>query len=64
MHLECLGEQMRLVAHALLETLVLGPVKVLGEDGLVLGVGALLDNHAGAFAGGKATDVGKTLFHC
>lgn len=61
MHLECLRKQMGLVTHALPETLELGPIEVVRQDGLVVGVGTLLDNHAGAFAGREATDVGETL---
>lgn len=60
-HLEGLEEHVRLVAHALLQALELGAVHVVGQDGLVLGVGALLDDDAGAFAGGQAADVGEAL---
>lgn len=61
MHLERLEEQVRLVAHALLQTLILSAVEVVRQDGLVLGVGALLDDDAGALAGRQAADVGETL---
>jgi hypothetical protein len=63
-HLERLEEQMRLVAHALLQALELGAVKVVLQNGGVVGVRALLDYFAGAFAGGEAADVGKTLYFC
>lgn len=62
-HLEGLGEQVRLVAHALLQALELGAVEVVGQDGLVVGVRALLDDDAGALTGREATDVGETLVH-
>lgn len=58
---EGVEEQVGLVTHALLETLALGLLVVVGEDGLVLGVGALVDDNAGALAGGQAADVGETL---
>jgi hypothetical protein len=54
----------RLVAHALLQALELSAVKVVLQDGRVVGVRALLDNFAGALAGGEASDVGKTLCSC
>lgn len=60
-HLEGLEEEVRLVAHALLQALELGAVEVVLEDGLVVGVGTLLDDHAGTLAGGETADVGKTL---
>ncbi|KAI6775942.1 hypothetical protein HG530_002700 [Fusarium avenaceum] len=58
---EGVEEQVGLVAHALLETLALGLLVVVGEDGLVLGVSALVDDNAGTLAGGQAADVGETL---
>lgn len=62
MHVERLEEQVRLVAHALLQALVLCAVEVVLEDGLVVGVRALLDNDAGALLGRETADVGETLF--
>ena len=49
------------MSHTLLQTLELGPVEVVGQDGLVVGVSALLDDDAGALAGGQAADVSQTL---
>lgn len=49
------------MAHALLETLALGLLVVVGEDRLVLGVSALVDDNAGALTGGQAANVGETL---
>ena len=63
MHVEDLEQQVRLVAHALLQTFVLGAFKVVAQDGLVLRVGALLDDHAGALAWREATDVCETLWY-
>lgn len=50
MHLERLEEQVRFVAHALLEALVLGTVKVVLQDRLVVWVSALVDDDPGALA--------------
>lgn len=61
MHLERLEEQVRLVAHALLEALVLGAVEVVLQDGLVVRVRALVDDDARALARREAADVGETL---
>jgi hypothetical protein len=61
MHLECLEEQVRLVSHALLEALVFGSVKVILQNGLVLRVRTILDDHASTLAWGEATDIRKTL---
>lgn len=61
MHLEGLEEHVRLVTHTLPQTLELGAVEVVRQDGVVVGVGALLDDDAGTLAGGEAADVGKTL---
>lgn len=58
---ETVEEQVRLVAHALLEALALGLLVVGGEDGLVDGVGALVDDDAGALARAEAADIGETL---
>ena len=60
-HVKDLEQEVRLVAHALLQTLVLGAVKVFGEDGPVVRMGALVDDDAGAFAGGEAADIGEAL---
>lgn len=59
MHVESVEEQVGLVAHALAQALELGLVEVVGEDGLVLVVGALVNNNAGALAGAQAADVGE-----
>jgi hypothetical protein len=61
MHLEGLEEQVRLVAHTLLQALELGPVEVVCEDGLVVGVRALVDNNTSTLARRQTTDVSKTL---
>ena len=49
------------MAHALLQTLELGAVEVVLQDGLVVRVGALVDDNAGTLARTEAADVGKTL---
>jgi len=54
--------QVRLVAPALTQALELGAVEVVGQDGLVVGVGALLDDLAGTLAGRHASDIGETNF--
>lgn len=51
MHVEGLEEQVGLVAHTLLEALVLSAVEVVLKDGLVVGVRALLDDDTGALLG-------------
>lgn len=61
MHLEGLEEQVRLVTHALLQALEFGPVKVILQDGFVVGVRALVDDDASAFTGGETTDIRQTL---
>lgn len=61
MHLEGLEEQVRLVAHTLLQALVLGPVEVVRENWLVVGVRALVDNDTSTLARRQTTHVGKTL---
>lgn len=48
---ESVEEKVRLVAHTLLETLALGLLVVVCQDGLVLGVSTLVDDDAGALAG-------------
>lgn len=58
---EAVEQQVRLVTHTLAQTVALGLLEVVGEDGLVLGVGALLDDDTGALAGAQTADVGKTL---
>lgn len=63
-HLESLEQHVRLVAHALPQILELGAVEVVCQDGVVVGVGALLDDDAGALTGGETADVGKTLETC
>jgi hypothetical protein len=54
--------EMRLMAPALAETLELGAVEVVGQDGLVVGVGTLLDDLAGTLAGRHSGDIGETDF--
>lgn len=49
------------MAHALAQTLELRPVQIIRQDGVVVGVRALLDDDAGALAGREAADVGETL---
>ena len=61
-HIEAVPQQMRLMAPALAETLELGAVEVVGQDGLVVGVGTLLDNLAGTLAGRHSGDIGETDF--
>lgn len=62
MHLEGLEEHVGLVTHTLLQALELGPVEVVGQDGLVVGVGALLDDDAGTLTRRKTTDISQTLY--
>lgn len=50
MHVEDLKQHVRLVAHALAQALGLGALKVVAQDGLVVWVGALVDDDAGALA--------------
>ena len=50
MHLKRLEEQMRLMTHPLSQTLELGTIKVVLQDGLVVGMRALVDNDAGTFS--------------
>lgn len=63
MHLERLEQQVRLVPHALAQTLEFRPVQVVSQDGRVVGVRALLDDDARTLAGRKAADVSEALFH-
>lgn len=60
-HVERVEEKVGLVAHTLAEALELGLLEVGLEDGLVDVVGALVDDDAGALAGRKTTDIGKTV---
>lgn len=62
MHVERVEEQVRLVAHTLLQALELSPVQVVRQDGLVLGVRAFVDDHTGPLAGSETTDIGQTLY--
>lgn len=57
-HLERVPQHVRLVAPSLLQAFVLGSVKVVLQDWLVVGMGALLDDEASTFAGREASDVG------
>lgn len=52
---------MRLVAHALLQTLELRAVEIVCQDGIVIRVRAFLDNDTGALAGRETSDIGETL---
>lgn len=61
MHLESLEEQVRLMAHTLLDALKLRAVEVIREDGLVVRVRAVLDDDAGALTRRETTDVRETL---
>lgn len=61
MHVEGLEQQVRLVAHALAQALVLGLGKVVLQDRLVVRVRALLDDDARTLLGRQAADVGETL---
>jgi hypothetical protein len=63
-HIEGLEQQVRLVAHALSQTLVFRAVEVVLQDGFVVGVSALVDNDSGPLAGRKTTDVCETLDTC
>ena len=63
-HVEGLEQQVRLVAHALSQALVLRAVKVILQDGLVVGMCALVDDDSSPFAGRKATHVRETLDIC
>jgi len=60
-HLECVPQHMRLVAPPLLQAFVLGSVKVVLQDRLVVGMGALLDDEASTFTGRETSDVGQAL---
>lgn len=60
-HLEGLEEQVRLVTHALLEQVELRPVEIVRQDGLVVGVRALLDDNASTLAGRQTTDIREPL---
>lgn len=61
-HVESVPQKVRLVAPALAQALELGAVEVVGQDGLVVGVGTLLDNLAGTLAGRHSGDIGETDF--
>jgi hypothetical protein len=61
-HVERVPQEVGFVAPALAQALELGAVEVVGQDGLVVGVGALLDDFAGALAGRHAGDVGEADF--
>jgi hypothetical protein len=59
--IESIEQKVRLVTHALLETLALGLFVVVCQDGLVLGVSALVDDDAGTLAGRKTANISETL---
>lgn len=61
MHVKGLEQQVRLMAHALSQALVLRTVKVVLQDGLVVRMCALVDNDSSPLAGRKATDIRETL---
>jgi len=62
MHIKSVEEQVRLVAHPLLQALILSSVKVILKDGSVVGMGTLLDNFARSFARAHSSHVCKALF--
>jgi hypothetical protein len=60
-HIEGLEEQVRFVTHALLQALEFSTVKVILQNGLVVGMRALVDDDTGTFTGRETTDVRQTL---
>lgn len=60
-HVEDLEEQMRLMAPALAQALVLCTLEVVHQDGPVLGMRALVDDHPRSLARAQATDIRQTL---
>lgn len=60
MHIEAIPQQMRLVSHALLQTLELGLLEVVLQDGAVLRVRAFIDDDPRALAGAQSPHVGET----
>jgi len=61
MHLESLEKHVRLMAHTLAQALELSAVQVISENGVVIGVGALLNDDAGTLTRRQATHISKTL---
>jgi hypothetical protein len=61
-HVEGVPQKVRLVAPALAQALELSAVQVVGQNGLVVGMGALLDDFAGTLAGRHAGDIGEADF--
>jgi hypothetical protein len=61
-HVEGVPQKVRLVAPTLAQALEFGAVEVVGQDGLVVGVGALLDDFAGTLTRRHAGDVGEADF--
>lgn len=61
MHGKHLSQNLGLVSGSLAEADLLGSVEVIEEHGLVLGVGASLDDDAGTLAGRETTEIGESL---
>ena len=60
-HLECVPQHVRLMTPSLLQTFVFGSVEVVLQDGLVVGMSALLDDDAGTLTWRETTDIGQAL---
>jgi hypothetical protein len=60
-HVERLEQHVRLVAHALLQTLELSPIKIISQDRSVIGVRAVLDDNTGTLTRRQSTNISKTL---
>jgi hypothetical protein len=60
-HGEHVLQDVGLVASSLAQADLLGSVEVVQEHGLVLGVGALLDDDAGTLTRSKTTDISVAL---
>lgn len=61
MHLERIKQQVRLMAHTLLQTLKLGAVQVISKNRLVVRVCAVLDNDTSALSRRETTHISKAL---
>lgn len=61
MHIKAIPQQMRLMSPPLSQTLKLRLLKVILQDGLVVWMRALVDNHTRALARTQATHVGEPL---
>lgn len=60
-HIERVPQKMGLVSPSSPQALKLGLVEVILQDGLVIGVSALVDDNAGALPRAQTTDIGETL---